>query len=36
MEIEVPSNFFLVVYRLGFISKPEIVGFNSKGRTFIL
>ena len=25
MEIEVPSNFFLVDFRLGFISKPELL-----------
>ena len=33
MEIEVPSNFFLIDLRLGFISKPGIVGFNSKARS---
>ena len=36
MEIEVPSNLFLVDFRLGFISKPGIAGFNSKARSLIL
>ena len=33
MEIEVPSNFFLIDLCLGFNSKPGIAGFNSKGTS---
>ena len=36
VEIEVPSNIFLIDLCLGFISKPGIVGFNSKAKSLIL